>query len=256
MVKASLSDTDALAAAFQGMDFVFGVTNFYDPQILNETLLDAQFGCNMADIARKSGVKLFIWSTVPSALVRSGAKFDGPRLVENKFTVSQYLKAKKVPHCDLYVGFYLENFINFGMLNSTKEGHIEINQACMKPETEIGMVFLEPDLGKTVMAILKTFQTDPDRILNNEFYCVGARTTCEQVLNKIHQHTGKPGRVNTTPTSGLKDLDLMYEYYNKWGVYTEFPIPHEATTATLGVQFSSVDDYVKEVVVPYLQKLG
>jgi hypothetical protein len=41
----------------------------------------------MADIAKETGVKLFIWSTVLSALLRSSAHFDSPRLVENKFYV-------------------------------------------------------------------------------------------------------------------------------------------------------------------------
>jgi uncharacterized protein YbjT (DUF2867 family) len=116
LVQADLSQPRTLQDAFTGADAVYGVTNFYDGANAADSLDEARQGCAMADMAKETGVKLFIWSTVPSALLRSSAQFDSPRLVENKFTVSQYLKYKKVPHVDLYLGFYMDNWINFGQI--------------------------------------------------------------------------------------------------------------------------------------------
>ena len=73
VLRADISDKLTLGPAFRGAEAVFAVTNCYDPQIQKDTLEEARQGCKMADVAKEQGVELFIWSTVPSALVRTGA---------------------------------------------------------------------------------------------------------------------------------------------------------------------------------------
>jgi hypothetical protein len=118
--------------AFQGAEAVFALTNFYDPKNIQNPLDEARQGCAMADIAKEMDVKVVLWSTVPSALVRTGAKFDSPRLVENKFTVSQYLKYREIPHIDVYLGFFMDNWINFRSICKAEDGAIEVHQPLLK----------------------------------------------------------------------------------------------------------------------------
>ncbi|KAL1962120.1 hypothetical protein VTN77DRAFT_587 [Rasamsonia byssochlamydoides] len=209
----------------------------------------------MADIAMETGVKLFIWSTVPSALLRTRAKFDSPRLVENKFTVSQYLKYRKVPHVDLYLGFYMDNWINFGQISKTADGStIEISQPKLHPDVKIGMVWIERDLGRTVSAILDRFHEHPDVVLGRSFYCVSGQYSTNDFKDCIKREIGCDSRVLTPSTSGLRDLDIMYDYYNVWGVYRDVEIP-DPTTEGLVRKFSSLSEFVKGAVVPFVKTL-
>jgi uncharacterized protein YbjT (DUF2867 family) len=255
VVKADISQPSTLVEVFRGAEAVYALSNFYDSKVQEDTLEEARQGCNMADIAKETGVKLFIWSTVPSAFLRTSAKFDSPRLVENKFMVSQYLKYKKVPHIDLYLGFYMDNWINFGQISKAADGStIEIAQPRLHPDTKVGMIWVEQDLGRTVSAILDKFQDKPDAILGRPFYCVSAQYSTNDFSNLVKQEIGCDSRVVTPSTSGLKDLDVMYDYYNVWGVYRDVDIPDPQTEELVG-KFSSLSDFVKGAVSPFVRTL-
>jgi hypothetical protein len=58
--------------------------------------------------AKRAGVGLFIWSTVPSATERTGGKLIGPPLIENKAEIDRYLKEIGIPHISLHLAFFLE----------------------------------------------------------------------------------------------------------------------------------------------------
>lgn len=254
IVKADFSDPATLVAAFEGAEVVYGVTNYYDPKIQEgDTLEEARQGCHMADIAKQTGVELFIWSTVPSALLRTGAQFNSPRLVENKFTVSQYLKYQNVPHVDLYLGFFMDNLINFGCISKAKDGAIEISQPVLKPDVKIGMVWIERDLGRTVISILNNYRNMPE-ILGGSVYCISGQYCTSDTGEEIKKQTGSSVRVVCGQTTGYEDLDRMYEYYNRWGVYREEELSH-SVTAKLGLNFSSLEDFVRDTVVPFTKTL-
>jgi NmrA-like family len=252
--EADMSDPPTLVKAFRGAEAVFAVTNFYDPRILENPLEEAKQGCAVADIAKETNVKLVLWSTVPSALLRTGARFNSPRLVENKFTVSQYLKYRQVPHIDVYLGFFFDNWVNFSSISNAQDGAIEIHQARLKYETKLGMVWCERDLGRTIVGILKNYRDKPE-MLGKPIYCVGGQYCTKDVVEEIKRQTGCEARMVGTPTSGAKELDEMYDYYNEWGVYRDVQIPHPETT-DLGLTFSSLSDFVREVALPYSKTLG
>jgi uncharacterized protein YbjT (DUF2867 family) len=254
VVEADMSDPSTLVKAFQGAEAVFGVTNFYDPQILKNPLEEARQGCAVAEIAKETNVKVVLWSTVPSGLVRTGAKFASIPLVENKFTVSQYLKYRQIPHIDVYMGFFMDNWINFASISRAQDGAIEVHQAVLKPETKFGMVWTERDLGRTIIAILKNYQDKP-QMLGKPIYCVGGQYSIGDVVEEIKRQTGGEARMVGMPTTGAKDLDEMYGYYNEWGLYRDVQIPHPKTTE-LGLTFSSLSDFVREAVLPFAETLG
>jgi uncharacterized protein YbjT (DUF2867 family) len=254
VVEADMSDPPTLVKAFQRAEAVFAVTNFYDPHILQNPLEEARQGCAVADIAKETNVKLVLWSTVPSALLRTGARFDSTRLVENKFTVSQYLKYRQIPHIDVYLGFFMENWINFSSISIAQDGAIEVHQARLKEKTKLGMVYCERDLGRTIIAILTNYRDKPD-MLGKPIYCVGGQYSTEDVVEEIKRQTGREAKMIGTPTSGSKDLDDMYDYYNEWGVYRDVQIPHPETT-DLGLTFSSLSDFVREAALPYSKTLA
>lgn len=254
VIEADMSDAASLVRAFQGAEAVFAMTNFYDPKIMQDSLEEARQGCTMADVAKEQGVELFIWSGVPSALLRTGAKFNSPRLIENKFTVSQYLKYRQIPHIDLYLGFFMDNWINFSSISKSKDGVIEVSQPLLHPETKLGLVWLERDLGRTVLAILNNYQNRPE-MLGKPIYCVSGQYSTRDFVEEIKKQTGGESQMVSMATSGAQDLDTMYGYYNEWGLYRDVEIPHPKTTE-LGLTFASLSDFVREEVVPFTKSLN
>ncbi|KAK6386290.1 hypothetical protein LTS17_001865 [Exophiala oligosperma] len=256
MVRAHFNEPATLLDAFTGAEAVYALTNFYDGENQGNPLQEAQQGIKIADAAKQAGVRFLIWSTVPSALLRSKGHFDSPRLVENKFYVSAYLKQIGLPHVDVYLGFYYENWRNFGLFSICEsDGAVKIVQPTMKPETKIGMTWIERDLGPTVDAILKTYQTRPDLIGPcKEVYCVGGHHSTAEVAKEIQRQTGRETRIITAPHSGFDDLDVMYRYYNDYGLYNEFPVPTKETK-DLGIKFHTLEKFVNEGVVPYINGL-
>lgn len=252
-MQADLCQPSTLKTAFSGADAVYGVTNFYDSANATDSLNEARQGCTMADLAKETGVKLFIWSTVPSALLVSKAHFDSPRLVENKFYVSQYLKYKKVPHVDVYLGFYMDNWINFGQISKVADGVIEITQPRLNPDVKLGMTWIKRDLGRVVAGILGKFFKGED-VLGRSFCCVSGQYNTNDLRDTIQQELGVKARINTPPAVGIRDLDVMYDYYNVWGVYRDIAIPDPATSSLIG-KFSSLSDYVKEEMGPAIKNL-
>ncbi len=253
MVKAHFNDPTSLRTAFEGAEAVYALTNFYDAENQSNKVHEAQQGIMIADAAKEAGVKFLIWSTVPSAFLRTKGKFESPRLVENKFYVSAYLKQIKMPHVDMYLGFYYDNWANFNLLSVGSDGTIELIQPVMKPEQKLGMIWVERDLGPTVDAILKNYRTKPD-LLADAVYCVGGFHSAADVAREIQRQTGKETRVVTAPTSGFEDLDIMYEYYNQCSLYNEFPIPTKESQQ-LGIRSHTMEDFVREGAVPHINKL-
>lgn len=101
MVQADLNDKDSLKRAFENADIVFGVTNFWDPEVLKNTGLEAKQGKNLADAAKESQVKWILWSSLSNCTKESGGKikhvihFDGKILIQ--FVASLLEKSEITP---------------------------------------------------------------------------------------------------------------------------------------------------------------
>eukprot|EP00730_Choanoeca_flexa_P020166 TRINITY_DN9860_c0_g1_i9.p3 TRINITY_DN9860_c0_g1~~TRINITY_DN9860_c0_g1_i9.p3 ORF type:complete len:102 (+),score=25.34 TRINITY_DN9860_c0_g1_i9:276-581(+) len=77
----------------EGADYVFAVTNFWEPSGWGQ---ETQLGKTMADAAKEAGVKLFIWSTLPAAETISEGKIKVPHL-DDKAKVDEYIKSIELP---------------------------------------------------------------------------------------------------------------------------------------------------------------
>ncbi|KAL6408116.1 hypothetical protein AUP68_08489 [Ilyonectria robusta] len=253
LVQADYAKPETLAAAFKGAEAVFGLTNFFDPEVQKDQLLEVKQGALMGDLCKELGVKVFIWSTSPSGLIRSGGQFDSPRLVENKYAVSQYLNYKNIVHVDLYVGTYMENWRRFNQITRAADGKLELFQPVWNPDCKIGLVYLERDLGRIVIAILNNYETKP-QLLKEPVYAVGGMWSPDDLAQEIRKQTGEKLRIIHPPTWGNKWLDLTYTYYNEWGVFSDVKLPH-SSNATLGLKLHTLAGYVAADIVPHLKTL-
>ncbi|KAK7425612.1 hypothetical protein QQZ08_007935 [Neonectria magnoliae] len=251
LYQGDMSRPDSLKDAFTGAEAVFAITNFYD--LVDNSLEEARQGCAMADLAQEVGVGLFIWSSIPSALIRTGAKYASNPLVENKSVVTRYLEYKNIPHVVVYVGWYYDNLVNWKTLTKTSDGSLELKQALLRADAPQGFSWVEKDLGPTIAAILSRYRNNPE-VLRRPVYSVARHDTLGNIMAEVKKQTGLEVRLDTPTTTGIKDLDELYGYENEYGVLTDVALP-DAWTLSLGVEFHSLELFVKEVIVPYVARL-
>jgi len=252
-IEFNMSSRESIESAFKGAEAVFAMTNFYDSKVQEEVWEEAREGKLMADVAKEVGVKVFIWSTVPSAYKRTeGEVFT--RLVENKTVVTDHLKKIGIPHIVLNLGFFFDNYLNFMCTQVEKGGTIRVHLPILFGDTKFGMIYIERDLGPIINALLNNYKTD-SRILGGEIYGVCGLHSVNDYVNALEKKFKRPVHHVIDESSGLKDLDDMYRYYNKWGLYQENTIP-QPLLLELGIKFSTIDNFVDDCVVPYIDSLG
>lgn len=99
VVAGDFTDRDSLRAASEGMDGVFLLVPFFDPQ--------PQHGYNAIDAASDAGVRLVVWNPTGTIMpVRTG----NPGL-DIRFDVLKHLRASGLPHIVLQPTAYMENFL-------------------------------------------------------------------------------------------------------------------------------------------------
>ncbi|SIO02755.1 Uncharacterized conserved protein YbjT, contains NAD(P)-binding and DUF2867 domains [Singulisphaera sp. GP187] len=106
VVEADLDRPETLNAAFAGTDGVFLVTNFAEPG--TDELKQATAAVRAA---KQSGVKHFIWSTLPDVEAISGGKFEVPHFT-GKAKIDRIVKEAGFPHHTFVIapGYY-QNFV-------------------------------------------------------------------------------------------------------------------------------------------------
>lgn len=65
------------------------------------------------------------------------------------------------------------------------------------------------------------------------------------------QVSGKRTIYTVIPTTGVPDRDIMFQLYNRVGMYPGKEIPDENVLA-LGVKLHSVEDFIRDRLLPHL----
>lgn len=102
MVSATLNDTQALRTAVRGAYGVYGMTNFWDPDVMDKQK-EIQQGKNIFEACKTEGVKHFVFASLPwtekltNGVLKHVDHFDG------KAIVGQYAEENKG---DMIVSYY------------------------------------------------------------------------------------------------------------------------------------------------------
>jgi hypothetical protein len=134
---------------------------------------------------------------------------------------------------DMYLGFYMDNWINFGQISKDINRVIKIMQPRLKLDIKLGITWVKQDLGYVITGILSKFFKGKD-ILGRSFYCISGQYNTNDLCDTIQQELGVKACINTPPAVGISDLDVMYNYYNVWGVYRDIEILDPATSSLIG----------------------
>ena len=123
VVEADLDKPETLQAAFEGADGVFLVTNFWAYGGADE-LKQATAAIRAAS---DSGVKHFIWSTLPDVETISGGKFNVPHFTGKAKIDRVVQEAGFANHTFVIAPFYYQNLV--GVMAPQKQGDRSVGWA-------------------------------------------------------------------------------------------------------------------------------
>ena len=106
-----------------------------------------------------------------------------------------------------------------------------------------------------VCAIIRKFEQNQLK-LGSSIYCVAGMHCIDDVAQEVKRQLGVQARALTVPTTGFKDLDEMFQYYNEWGVYNEYVGAVPDQNAQLEIAFRPLEEWVRQEVVPHIKTLS
>lgn len=171
----------------------------------------------------------------------------------DKFAVDEHIKAIGLPASFLHLGFFVDNFVNFGWLKTAENGtDLEMAIPVVNPKTPLTQTWIKKELGATVVALLENYKSHPEYI-HKTFYPCGFKASAEEMVAAIEKKA-KDIKVNivTPPTFGLKDVDDMFKFYDEFGLYPDQTFPPKELT-DLGVEFYPFDAYVEDTIIPHFK---
>lgn len=111
LVQANLHEPATLRAAFEGAHGAFVVTNFWDPEQMQQ---ETEVGVTAVKAARAAGVQHLVWSTLPDCAAISEGRFEVVHFT-GKARVDEAVEAAGFArHTFVEAPFYFQNFL--GML--------------------------------------------------------------------------------------------------------------------------------------------
>ncbi|EJU01393.1 NADP-binding protein [Dacryopinax primogenitus] len=248
MVQASMTDKASLVEAFKGAYAVFGVTVALIKD--NET----EMGKNMVDACLANHVPLFVWSSLPSMKEATHGKYD-MRQFEEKAAVDRYIEQAGQPAVIFYTGLFTENLLGHHVMlhpvTPDKQKWV-IRFPIVPADIPQTITWIERDLGQAVVAAIDHWEDEKwKKILTREPTVVCSYTiTGAEMAHTITKITGKDVVYSPLLEMG-EPAKTLFSFFSEYWYPQEVPSP---LLIELGVKFHSFEEYVREEVVPYMNK--
>lgn len=259
IVQANLTDPSSLPLAVEDCWGVFGVTNYYDAKAKDDPASEEQQGKNLVQAAKDASVQCFVWSTLPSSLQLSGGKTSS-KIYEGKHHVDDFIREVGLPGVFVYTGNFYENMVlRKHVQYDSDRDVIEFNQAVIKPDSRLAMLWVERDLSAIVHGIFTQWDKVSQRLNHTYLLAVDRRMSPAELTRVIGKVSGKKAVYNVLPSTGWEERDKMFDIYNELGVMypgREIPDPgviNAVEAGGLGVKLSGgAEEYVRERLLPSL----
>jgi len=234
VVKGDFDAHDELVKSLEGVDFVFLVTNFWQPPFTKE----AEFaqGKKFADAAAKhsSKLKAIVFSGLPHAEKISNGKIKVEHF-DSKGEIEIYLRDLKLPYISVGLGYYMENFGSyFSSLEKQKDQYV-LNFP-MKPEDRLPLAHVD-EYGPIVVSVFENFKEH----LGKSILVVTESIPIQKVAQTIQEVTGHQIHLsNITPELYAKipgipsagELAEMFKFF--FSIYSD--------------TFQKDTDFVKKII--------
>ena len=221
VVAADLDDVESLVRALNGAYGAFFVTNYWEIFSVEKEQQQAR---NLADAAKRAGVKHVVWSTledtrkdVPLTDDRMPTLMDKYKVphFDGKGEADSYFKEAGVPTTFLRASFYWDNFVHFGS-GPTRGDDGKLVLTMPMGDKELAGVAAE-DIGAVAYGI---FKAGPSTI-GKTIGVAGEHLTGKQMAEKMSKALGEevtyapvtPAQMRSFGFPGADDLGNMFQYY-------------------------------------------
>ncbi len=231
IVKGDLDDPSSLEAAVKGAWGVFGVQNTWEAGVEKEE----EQGKRLAEIARKSGVQFYFYSSVGSAHRRTGIPhFD------NKYRVEETVRAQQFPfHTIMRPAFFMENFLLPSFKDGIDKGTLQV---ALKPQTKLQMIAVQ-DIGKYGAWVFQNYE----KLNGYAFDIAGDEIAMPEVASVLSAVTGRSIKFEQSPIEPVrawsKDYALMLEWFDKVGYKADI----SARSKQAGVPPTSFETWARTI---------
>ena len=215
VVEADLDQPETLNAAFEGAHGVFLVTNFDARARSEEGTNELKQATAAVRAAKDSGVKHFIWSTLPDVEAISGGKFNAPHFT-GKARIDPIVKeAGFANHTFVIPPFYYQNLV--GVLAPQKQADGSVGWALpLDPDARCIHMGDISELGNIVAGAF----AHPDQAGDGEYLpLVGDFMSFNEIVETLnrqgHEFSFKqaPKELFATLFPGAAEIAEMFSYF-------------------------------------------
>lgn len=226
IVQGDLDDPKSLERALAGVWGTFAVQNTWEAGVEKEE----EQGKRFAEVARKAGVKHFVYTSVGSAHRSTGIPhFD------NKWRIEQSVRSLDFSsHVIIRPVFFMENLPSPWFLHGDKL------VSSLEPDTKLQMIAAD-DIGKYgALAFEK-----PSELNRAEIDIAGDAVTLPEAARAISELTGKKVEYAQIPVSEIRknseDFALMLEWFDRTGYDADIA----GNEKKYGISCKTLDQWVK-----------
>lgn len=205
IVQGNLDVGSSLEKALEGVWGCYSVQNTWEAGVEGEE----RQGKHLAEVARRSGVEHFVYSSVASAHRHTGIPhFD------NKWRVEETIRSLDFPsYTIIRPVFFMENFLSPWFKPAIDEGHLTVG---IKPRTVLQMIAVE-DIGKYGAWAFD----EPEKLNGRALDIAGDACTMPDAAKLIGSAAGRPVDFTPTPREEVRsfseDFAFMLEWFDRVG---------------------------------------
>ncbi|WP_199741905.1 NmrA/HSCARG family protein [Corallococcus sp. CA047B] len=209
LVRGDFDDVDALEQATRGVDAVYAMaTPFGNGGPDTET----HHGMNLADAAKRSGVRHYVYSSVAGA-----DQLTGVPHFDSKHRVELYLRRMDMPFTILAPTFFMENLLQPPTRDALARGHLTLG---LPASRGLQMVAVD-DLAGYALHVLE----DPERFIGERIEVASDEVTGQQSSALLSMVSGHRIHYEQVPLDQLaqqsEDLARMYEWLDRVGYHAD-----------------------------------
>ena len=224
VVKADMGDPASLVEAMKDCHAVYSIQNFFE----YGAELEIQYGKNMADAAKKTGISHFVYSSVCNAGSHTGVPH-----FETKNIIEKYIHQIGLPATILRPVKFMENYYIPQVFRGVLDGKLFDS---IKAGRKHQMIAVD-DIGACVA---DTF-INPGKFIGRTIELAGDELSNEQIAITMSRVLGKKIKFKRLPLFVAKlmmdkEMHLMFKWFNEKGftadmegITLHFPSVHPTT---------------------------
>ena len=231
VVQANLDDLASVKRALEGAWGVFAVQNSWEAGVEREE----EQGKRLAELARKAGVRHYVYSSVASAQRKTGIPhFD------NKWRIEETVRMLRFPsHVVLRPVFFMENLLSGSSREGIDNGVVAI---ALQPETRLQLIAVR-DIGRYGALAFEKH----DELAGRAIDIAGDVKTGPEMAEVLARVTGRPMHFVPVPIERVRKSNEDYATMLEWFDRVGYDADIEGNAKTHGIPPTTFEEWARTV---------